>query len=416
MHAFTLLFLVALALASFTKLWLALRQMRHVAAHRDRVPAPFAGEVSLESHRKAADYERAKTRLGMIHVLLDAGVLLAFTLGGGLQALDDWLGALLAPGLWRGTALILGVVLIASVVEIPLNAYRVFVIEMRFGFNKTGPGLFVADLLKQAALALALGVPLLLGVLWLMARAGANWWLYVWLTWMGFNLLVLALYPTFIAPLFNKFTPLDDAALKSRIEGFLQKCGFRAEGLFVMDGSRRSGHGNAYFTGFGKGKRIVFFDTLLTQLDDDEIEAVLAHEVGHFKRHHLFKRLAWMFAASLLFLWLLAWLMDKPWFFHGLHVHNQSTAMALILFFMVVPVFGFLLQPLASRYSRKHEFEADRYAARQSGAGDLIRALVKLYKDNASTLTPDPLHSAVYDSHPPAARRIAQLREAMHNG
>ncbi len=416
MHTFTFVFLAALTLATSAKLWLALRQIRHVAAQRGLVPAEFSGQVSLASHQKAADYNRAKTRLEIVHILLDAGVLLAFTLGGGLQALDDRLGALLAPGLWRGTALILGVVLIASLLEIPLNVYRTFVIEARFGFNKATPTLFVADLLKQTLLALLFGVPLLLSVLWLMAEAGPDWWLYVWLTWMTFNLLVLALYPSFIAPLFNKFTPLGNAALKSRIEQFLQKCGFRAEGLFVMDGSKRSGHGNAYFTGFGKGKRIVFFDTLLAQLDDNEIEAVLAHELGHFKRHHVYKRLAWMFVVSLLFLRLLAWLMDKSWFYQGLNVTSQGTAMALILFFLVIPVFGFLLQPLASLYSRKHEFEADRYAAQQSSARHLIQALVKLYRDNASTLTPDPLHSAVYDSHPPAAQRIAQLRNAMHNG
>jgi STE24 endopeptidase len=275
--------------------------------------------------------------------------------------------------------------------------------------------MFIGDTLKQALLGLVFGAPLLFAVLWLMEQMGSLWWLYVWLTWMAFNLLVLAIYPTFIAPFFNKFTPLEDQALKSRIEQFLQKCGFKANGLFVMDGSKRSSHGNAYFTGFGRSKRIVFFDTLLSHLSGDEIEAVLAHELGHFKRRHIVKRIAWMFLFSLGFLWILGWLMNEPWFYSGLGVTTHSTGMALILFFMVAPAFTFLLQPLASLYSRKHEFEADQYAAQHSSAQELARALVKLYKDNASTLTPDPLHSAFYDSHPPAGQRVARLQNAVHN-
>ena len=415
MQTFTFVFLAALLLTTLTKLWLAARHIGHIRAHRNGVPQEFAGQISLEAHQKAADYSCANTRLSMIHILLDGIVLLAFTLGGGLQLLSDFWRGFFEPGLVHGMALIVSAILITSILEIPLNIYHTFVIEARFGFNKVTPALFFADILKQLLLASLLGLPFLAGVLWLMDKMGENWWLYVWLAWMAFNLLVLAIYPTFIAPFFNKFSPLEDAQLKSRIEQFLQKCGFKAEGLFVMDGSKRSSHGNAYFTGFGKSKRIVFFDTLLTHLSHDEIEAVLAHELGHFKRRHIIKRIVWMFSLSLGFLWLLGWVMDKSWFYQGLHVTSQSTGMALILFFMVIPVFTFLFHPLSSFYSRKHEFEADQYAAQHASAQDLIHALVKLYKDNASTLTPDPLHSIFYDSHPPAGSRIARLQNAVHN-
>jgi STE24 endopeptidase len=415
MQSFTLIFLGALLATSLIKTWLATRQMRHVRQHRDAIPAEFATQISLEEHQKAADYSAAKTPLAFAHILLDAAVLLAFTLGGGLQALDNLWRGVFSSELLVNAALIVSAVIVASLVEIPLDLYRTFRIEARFGFNKTTPGVFAGDLLKQTLLGAALGLPLVFLVLGLMDKMGANWWLYVWLTWMAFNLLVLAIYPTFIAPLFNKFSPMQDAALQARIEQLLQKCGFRAQGLFVMDGSKRSSHGNAYFSGFGASKRIVFFDTLLTRLSHDEIEAVLAHELGHFKRRHIFKRVAWMFAMSLAFLWTLGWLMDKPWFFQDLNVHTQSMGMALMLFFLVTPVFTFALQPLMSLYSRKHEFEADQYAAQQSSSHSLVQALVKLYKDNAATLTPDPLHSAFYDSHPPAAQRIAQLRNLAHN-
>jgi STE24 endopeptidase len=278
--------------------------------------------------------------------------------------------------------------------------------------------MFFADLVKRTVLGLLFGIPLLLGVLWLMEKMGSDWWFFAWLAWMGFNLVVLAIYPAWIAPLFNKFTPLEDAPLRARIEQLMRKCGFKSSGLFVMDGSRRSNHGNAYFTGFGKTKRIVFFDTLLSRLDVSEIEAVLAHELGHFKRRHVIKRIAWSFAMSLVFLWVLGYLMQQGWFYQGLGVSVSSvpsTAMALLLFFLVMPAFTFLFQPMASLYSRKHEFEADEYAASNASAADLIRALVKLYQDNAATLTPDPLHSAFYDSHPPAAMRIARLRNLAHN-
>jgi STE24 endopeptidase len=306
--------------------------------------------------------------------------------------------------------MMISVIFISTLLELPLGMYRIFVIDERFGFNRMTLGVFASDLVKNAVVMLVLGLPLVLGVLWLMGAMGEYWWAYAWLAWTGFNVLVLAIYPSFIAPLFNKFTPLEDGELKTRIEQLLKKCGFRSSGLYVMDGSRRSSHGNAYFTGFGKSKRIVFFDTLIKNLSGDEVEAVLAHELGHFKRRHVIKRMVWVFGLSLAGLWLLAQLMQADWFYYGLGVGHASTYMALILFMLVSPVFTFLLHPLTALYSRKHEFEADRYAAQTASPAALIRALVKLYQDNAATLTPDPLHSAFYDSHPPAAIRIARLQ------
>ena len=411
MHAFTIAFLAALATATAMRLWLAARHVRHVRAHRGAVPPEFAPAVTLAAHQKAADYTAAKTRLGAVETLVSAGLLLAFTLGGGLQALYDlWSGAFETGGYAHGIALVLSVGFVSGAVDLPFAIARTFGIEARFGFNRMTPALFVADLAKQILIGLALAVPLLFCVLLLMARMGTYWWLYVWLTWMAFNLLILLIYPTFIAPLFNKFSPLEDTTLKARIEQLLAKCGFRSKGLFVMDGSRRSSHGNAYFTGFGAAKRIVFFDTLLSRLAPAEVEAVLAHELGHFRLRHVWKRVAWLFLASLAFLAALGWLIERPWFYSALGVEGRSTAMALVLFFLVIPVFTFLLHPIGSLYSRKHEYEADAYAARHAEAGDLARALVKLYQDNAATLTPDPVHSAFYDSHPPAALRIARLR------
>lgn len=412
MHTFTLIFLAALALATATKLWLGLRHIAHVRAHRDAVPAEFAAEITPEAHRKAADYSNTKSRLGLLSVLFEAGVVLALTFGGVLQWLDGLSAAWFEPGLARGVTLMVLLGVLMAVIEIPFDIYRTFVIEERFGFNKTSPRMFVIDGLKHAALGAALGIPLAAAILWVMAGMGESWWLYAWLVWVGFNLLVLAIFPTWIAPLFNKFTPLDDASLKERIERLLERCSFKVGGLMVMDGSKRSSHGNAYFTGFGKTKRIVFFDTLLERLAPPEVEAVLAHELGHFKLKHVIKRMVWTFAASLAFLWVLAQLMTQPWFYSGLGVTSQSTAMALLLFFLVVPQFTFLLSPLSSYYSRKHEFEADHYATQHAAAADLVTALVKLYKDNAATLTPDPLHSLFYDSHPPATARIARLKAA----
>ncbi len=367
--------------------------------------------MTLPSHQKAADYTATKTRLGMWETLISVALLLVFTLGGGLQFLaDTWNGVFRTGSYAHGIALVASVAVISGIVDLPFSIYRVFVVEEQFGFNRMTPGLFVADLAKQITLAAALGLPLLFAVLWLMDRMGTYWWLYVWLAWMGFNLVILAIYPTVIAPLFNEFTPLADESLRERIEALLARCGFRAKGLFVMDGSKRSSHGNAYFTGLGAAKRIVFFDTLMQRLAPQEIEAVLAHELGHFKHRHVVKRIAMVAAVSLAFLAALGYLIGQDWFFNGLGVQTPSTALALLLFFMALPAFTFLFHPIASVYSRRHEYEADAYAARQASAGDLVHALVKLYQDNAATLTPDPVHSAFYDSHPPAALRIARLQ------
>ena len=414
MQTFTLVFLAALALATATKLWLARRHLDHIRRHRDRVPAEFSSDISLDAHHHAADYSCAKTRLGVLTTMFECALILALTFGGALQWMIDMTAGWFAPGVARGVALVVLLGVVSTVLDLPFAWYRTFGIEQRYGFNKMTPRMFVVDSLKNTALAAALGIPLIACILWVMERAGDLWWLYAWSIWVVFNLVILTVYPVWIAPLFNKFVPLDDAQLKERIERLLERCGFKAQGLMVMDGSRRSSHGNAYFTGFGKSKRIVFFDTLLARLMPSEIEAVLAHELGHFKLRHVVKRIAWIFTASLAFLWLLAQLMSQAWFYAGLNVQmsvqTQSTAVALVLFFLVVPQFVFLLHPLTSFYSRKHEFEADHYASQHAAVADLISALVKLYKDNAATLTPDPLHSMFYDSHPPATLRIARLQ------
>jgi STE24 endopeptidase len=412
-NAFAWLFLAALAAATLARLWLAARQMRHVRAHRDAVPATFAEAIPLAAHQKAADYTVAKARLGMIDVLLGATVLLALTFGGVIQRLSDlWAGVLAAGSIAHGTALILSVIFLQSLIELPLAVYRTFVVEQRFGFNRMTARLFVTDLAKHALLGLALGVPLLLAVLWLMERMGPWWWLYVWIVWTAFSLVLMMLYPAYILPLFNKFTPLAEGELAERVARLLARTGFRSRGLYVMDGSKRSSHGNAFFAGLGAGKRIVLFDTLVSRLAPPEVEAVLAHELGHYKLHHIAKALVLSAAVSFAGLWLLGQLIDRPWFYEGLGVATPGTAAALLLFMLVVPEFMFFLHPLTSRYSRKREFEADAYAMQHARAADLVEALVKLYKDNAATLTPDPLHSAFYDSHPPAATRIARLRTA----
>lgn len=345
----------------------------------------------------------------MIGIGIEASLLLALTLGGGLEALHRlWAGGL--EGIPYGIAMILSVLAISGLVELPLDYYRQFVIEARHGFNRMTPALFFADLAKQTLLGLAIGTPVIAAVLWLMNAMGSAWWLYVWLFWAIFSLALFFIYPTWIAPLFNKFTPLEDGDMKTRIEALLARCGFRSSGLFVMDGSKRSSHGNAYFTGLGNQKRIVFFDTLLSRLAPQEVEAVLAHELGHFRKRHVVKRMALHFAGALVFLWLLGQFIGAPWFYQGLGVNGQNTALALILFMLVVPVFTFPLAPVSSSLSRRHEFEADAYAAEHADAADLVHALVKLYDDNAATLTPDPLHSLFHDSHPPAAQRIAHLQ------
>ena len=408
-NSFTLAFLLALLLMLALRQWLSRRQIAYVAAHRDQVPDQFAERIELAAHQKAADYTITKTRFGRFGLALETALLLGLTFGGGLQALHEFWSAH-AEGLTYGVALIFSVMLISAVLELPLALYAQFGIEERFGFNRMTYRLFFGDLVKQTLLAAIIGAPLLYAVLWLMDRMGNLWWLYVWFLWCTFNLLILFIYPTWIAPLFNKFTPLADSELKARIEALLARCGFSAAGLFVMDGSKRSNHGNAYFTGFGRNKRIVFFDTLLGRLQPAEVEAVLAHELGHFKRRHIIKRIASIFLVTLLFLAVLGQLIERPDFYAGLGVEAQNTAMALILFFLIAPSFTFPLSPLTSLISRRHEYEADAYAAQQSSAADLARALVKLYEDNAATLTPDPLHSLFYDSHPPAALRVARLQ------
>jgi len=414
--SFTLLFVVALSLTLAVRLWLAARQIAHVSAHRDATPAAFASRIDAASHRKAADYTVAKQRLGMLETAVDAAVLLLVTLGGGLAWLFAATQALDAPALVRDVLLLVGVSVIGGVSALPFSWWRTFRIEERFGFNRTTLATWVADLAKGIAVGAALGLPLAFLVLWLMKSAGAYWWLLVWIAWMAFQLLVLVLYPTLIAPLFNRFSPLPPGDARERIERLLARCGFRSSGLFVMDGSKRSAHGNAYFTGFGRAKRVVFFDTLLARLAPEEIEAVLAHELGHFRLRHVMKRVLWSAVLSLALLVLLAWLAGAPWFYAGLGIPPAGVAaamarpgVALALFMLALPVFTFLLAPLSSAYSRRHEFEADAFAARHASAPALVAALIKLYEDNAATLTPDPLHSAFYDSHPPASIRVARL-------
>lgn len=396
--------------------------MRHVRMCRGEVPAEFATQVTLADHARAADYTVAKGRLGQVEILIEAALLLIFTLGGLLYAIDGGVRSWLGNGYAHDLALFAMVSLVGFAVGLPVSLYRTFRLEAAFGFNKMTPRLWLVDLLKGAALAIVIGGPLLLAVLWLMQQMGERWWLYVWLFWMGFNLLVLVLYPTVIAPLFNKFSPLADASLKQRIEALLTRCGFASSGLFVMDGSKRSAHGNAYFTGFGAARRIVFFDTLLEKLAPQEIEAVLAHELGHYHHKHVIKRILLLAVMSLGMLWLLGQVIDQAWFYAGLNVIKVGagdtatqtltgqTAMGLLLFSMVLPVFLFPLSPLTSALSRRDEYQADAYAARQTAAHDLVTALVKLYRDNAATLTPDPVYSLFHDSHPPASQRIAHLQ------
>ena len=411
-NTFSIVFLAALAAATAARLWLAWRHVRHVAAHRAQVPAAFADEIALAEHQKAADYSGAKTRFAMVDVAFGALVTLAFTFGGGLELLHQISALWLPEGIARGLALIALVVLATTLIDLPFDYYRAFVIEARFGFNKMTPGLFFADAAKGLAVGALLLLPLAAAILWFIREVGEYWWLYAWAATVVYSLFVQFIAPTVIAPLFNKFSPMQDADLKERVERLLARCGFKVKGLMVMDGSRRSAHGNAYFTGFGNSKRIVFFDTLLQQLKPAEVEAVLAHELGHFRLKHIVKRMVLSSVLSLAFFWLLGFLMREPWFYTGLGVDSPSPAMALVLFMFALPPFTFLLKPLGAMYSRKHEFEADHYAAQYAASRDLVSALIKLYRDNASTLTPDPLYSAFYDSHPPAVARIARLQKA----
>jgi len=414
---FTWIFLFALVTSLGIRVWLARRQIAHVTAHRDATPAAFADRVDTAAHRKAADYTVVKQRFGIVETLVDAAVLVVLTLGGGLAWLLASTEALSLPPLLSDLLLLVGVALAGGIVALPFSWWRTFRIEERFGFNRTTLAVWLADLAKALAVGAVLGLPLASLVLWLMRGAGAWWWVFAWAAWMAFQLLVLVLYPTVIAPLFNRFSPLPAGDARERIERLLARCGFRASGLFVMDGSKRSGHGNAYFTGFGRAKRVVFFDTLLSRLAPDEIEAVLAHELGHFRLRHVVKRVLWSALVSLALLALLAWLARAPWFYSGLGIPEADVAtamarpgVALALFMLALPVFTFVLAPLSAAYSRRHEFEADAFAAKHASATALVAALIKLYEDNAATLTPDPLHSAFYDSHPPAAIRVARLK------
>jgi len=404
----------ALLLAGLaTRFWLASRQVRHEATHRHAVPSPFDRTITLSAHQKAADYTIAKLRVGLIDAALAAAILVGWTLMGGLNALNQWLIGWMGQGLHQQLALLVAFVAVGGLLELPLTWYRVFRLEERFGFNRMTPKLWIMDGLKGIGVGLVIGMPVAAVVIWLMGAAGPTWWIWAWGVWMGFNLLLLVLYPTVIAPLFNQFKPLDDDALKTRIEQLMQRCGFSAKGLFVMDGSKRSAHANAYFTGFGPAKRVVFFDTLLQQLSPAEIDAVLAHELGHFRHRHIIKRIGMMFAISLLGFALLGWLSAQIWFYSGLGVTpsftGSNSALALILFLSVVPLATFFITPLMSQLSRQHEFEADAYAMAHADGKDLASALLKLYQDNASTLTPDPLYVKFYYSHPPASERLARM-------
>jgi len=409
----TLLFAAALLAGLAVKFWLATRQVRNVTRHRGEVPAPFAGTVSLAAHQKAADYTVAKARVGLLETALGAVVLLGWTLLGGLHALNQALLAWFGPGMAQQLALLVCFAAIGGLLDLPFTLYQTFVIEERFGFNKMTLRLWLVDAAKGLVLGALIGLPIAWLMLWLMGAAGSFWWLWAWGAWMAFNLLLLVLYPTVIAPLFNKFRPLEDETLKARVTALMQRCGFAAKGLFVMDGSKRSAHANAYFTGFGAAKRVVFFDTLLNKLSPGEVDAVLAHELGHFKHRHVVKRIVGLFAASLVGFALLGFLATQPWFYLGLGVapnlRGPNDALALLLFLLVVPVFSFFIAPLMAQLSRRHEFQADAFAVAQTGRDDLRSALLKLYEDNASTLTPDPLFVKFYYSHPPASERLARM-------
>ena len=410
---FSIVFAIFVLAALAWRTWLGLRQARHVARHREAVPADFAELIPLEAHRKAADYTLEKQRLGLVEtVLVDGAVLLLLTLGGGLAAIDALSARLFGDGYVRDLATVFGLMLASTLASLPFDLWRTFVVEERHGFNRMTPRLFAADFAKGVALAVAIGSPLLLAVFWLVERSGPLWWLYTWVAWVLFTLVLVVAFPRWIAPLFNRFTPLEDGELRRRIEQLLARCGFTASGLFVMDGSKRSSHGNAYFTGFGRTKRIIFFDTLIERLTPEEIEAVLAHELGHFARGHIPRLLAVRFALALLMLAVLGWLYAEPAFYQALGLAEPRVGALLAGFALVLPAFTFPFQPLASLMARRQEFEADAFAARHASAVSLASALAKLYRDNAATLTPDPLHSLVYDSHPPAALRIDHLRKA----
>ena len=409
MIEFRWIFIITLGMSLAVKLYLNYRQAKHIATHRSAVPVEFSDSISLEAHQKAADYSKTNLRFGRWSELYDTALLLFWTLGGGLAILDTFVTRFSWSPLMTGISVLLSMLIISSLLSLPLSWYSTFNIEAKYGFNKSTPKIFWMDLLKGMALSIVIGTPLIALILWLMEKAGTYWWIWAWFAWSGFSLLMLWAYPRFIAPIFNKFSPLEDETLKERINTLLDKCGFKSNGVFVMDGSTRSSHGNAYFTGIGDNKRIVFFDTLLNTLEDNETEAVLAHELGHFRKNHVTKRMVMSFVFSFLGLALLGWLLEKDWFYSALGVTQPSSHMALLLFMLALPVFTYFMSPVGSWFSRKDEYEADAYAAEQSDANALISGLLKMYSDNATTLTPDPVYSSFYHSHPPALHRIQHL-------
>jgi STE24 endopeptidase len=409
-NLFTLIFLIATLSYVVTLLWLNLRQDKAVSKSFNAVPAEFSEKITLEQHQKAAQYTKAKLLVNHFEIIFSTLVLLIWTLGGGLNVLDIFWQEQTSNVLYQGVGFVLGLMIIGGLIDLPFSIYRTFVLESKFGFNKMTGKTFTGDLLKEFLLMLIIGLPLIYAILWLMKEMGGFWWAYVWLVLTGFSLLMFWLYPSYIAPIFNKFKPLDNLELKVKIDSLLIRTGFKSDGVFVMDGSKRSSHGNAYFTGIGKNKRIVFFDTLLKGMEDKEVEAILAHELGHFHHKHIRKHMISSFTISLLGLALLGYLINQPWFFNGLGVQTMSNHTALILFTLTLPVFSFFIAPISNALSRKHEFEADIFAAKHTNAGDLISSLVKLYRDNASTLTPDRLYSAFHASHPSASIRINHLK------
>lgn len=410
MNLFTTLFLCSLGASIIVQWYLVQRHINHIRSNRQHVPEAFNDKIPVEAHHKAADYTQAKVKTGLAELIIGSVFLLLWTLGGGLQFLDKLWRSYELSAIWTGTGFILSIFFVMTILDLPMSIYRTFKLEESFGFNKMTPKIFIMDMIKNGVVGLLIGTPLLLLVLWIMENSGSNWWLYVWATWLSFSVFMMWAYPAFIAPLFNKFRPLEDGELKTRIENLLTRNGFKSQGIHVMDGSTRSSHGNAYFTGLGANKRIVFFDTLIDELSHDEIEAVLAHELGHFKCNHIKKRIFVLGTVFLIGLGILGWLINETWFYNGLGVELSSTYMALILFVLASPAFTFFLQPLFSFISRQHEFEADDFAASQAQTENLITALVNLYRENANTLTPDPLYSAFHDSHPPAPIRIAHLK------
>jgi STE24 endopeptidase len=414
MNWLTSLFVAVVVVSTAIELWLSQRQVAAVSAHRNRVPEPFADTVSAEEHAKAADYTIARARFGRIAEILNAVVTLALTVGGGIAAIDGLWHHTGWKQPWLGAAVIGSVFLLTGILNLPLSIWSTFKLEARFGFNRTTPALFIADLAKTLLLTVLIGGPMLLATLALMERAGQLWWVWAWLLWLGVMFIMTWAYPAFIAPLFNKFAPLKDEALKRRIENLLTRCGFKSQGVFVVDNSRRSSHGNAYFTGIGNNKRIVFFDTLLERLAHPEVEAVLAHELGHFSLKHVRKRLLVSIATTFVALAILGWLTHQQTFYTALGVPTPSTHAALLLFILASPFFTFFISPLSAIWSRRHEFEADRFATQHANASELAAALVKLYRDNASTLTPDPVYVAFHYSHPPALERISRLKLAVN--